>query len=492
MPLDTRYVALSYVWGQTPTFRLRRSNFEHLQTDGALDSILPELPRTISDAIALVSSLEERYLWVDTLCLIQDHQRDMKVGVELMNSIYQGSYLTIVAGSGPDAQGGLPGIASESRQTSQHIAQLNSKTKLALVHGIDWHLQRTVYNQRGWTFQELVLPRRSLIFINGQVHWRCMEANWCEETAADLLSHWLDPDDSNIRRVPELSEGNLSAWWAYQKLCENYSTRQLRYDGDAIRAVSGILRPLSAGLISGLVEGLPAYYLDVAMLFVSSNGKLRRRPEFASYSWADDFSQNPKNLFRWIEEKTWIRWHIWERTGTLGDVNCLDPYDSPSRVDRFADRHSNILTDDAVAKLKDIRVASSFPLASYASLSSSFPVPSLHGCWKEDYKPYSGAPLYGLDLINSQAEFDKLTSQIKNPTEWRHIYNWIAFRHYTNGDDAPTSYARDRDELDFEFRDPATSRIIGEKDGSDVRLKFIKHWIETLEKSDDPKMPEIQ
>ncbi|KAK7417089.1 hypothetical protein QQZ08_011748 [Neonectria magnoliae] len=213
----------------------------------------------------------------------------------------------------------------------------------------------------------------------------------------------------------------------------------------------------------------------------------------------DDSSQNPKNLFRWIEEKTWIRWHVWERTGTLENVNCLDAYDSPSRVDRFADRHSDLLTDDAVAKLKDIRIASSLPLATYASHSSSFPVPSFHG-WKEDYKPYSGTPLYALDLVNSQAELDKLTSQIKNPTEWRRIYNWMASRRYkvrrfrsiANGDEAPTSYARDRDELDFEFRDPATSHIIGEKDRSDVRLAFIKRWIETLEKGDGPKTPDIQ
>ncbi|KAL6404521.1 hypothetical protein AUP68_13914 [Ilyonectria robusta] len=513
MPLGTRYVALSYVWGKTPTFRLQRSNFEYLQTEGALDSILQELPRTISDAIAFMSSLEERYLWVDTLCLIQDHQRDMKVGVELMNSIYQGSYLTIVAGSGADAQAGLPGVASESRQTSQHTARLNPTTKLALVHSMDWHLQRTVYNQRGWTFQELVLPRRTLIFINNQVHWRCMEANWREDTAADLLSHWLDPDDSNISRVPESSDGNLSAWWAYQKLFENYSRRQLRYDGDAIRAVSGILRPLGAGLVSWLVEGLPAYYLDVALLFVSSNGKLRRRPEFASYSWAgwsggvlwprethqwlDDSSQNPKNLLRWVQEKTWIRWQVWKRSGSLEDVNCLDRYDGPSRIERFADRHSHLLTDETVAKMKETYVSLSLPLAIYASHSFAFPQPSFSS-WKEGCEQTSVAPLYALDLINGQAEFDKLVSQIKNSREWLLIYNWVACRSTKAqgrakllDDEGVTSCARDRDELDFEFRDPATSRITGEKPGIDRRLEYAKPWSEELRKKDDPTMPEL-
>jgi hypothetical protein len=63
---DTRYVALSYVWGRVTQLRLLMSNFDTLTTKGALshDGLGSQLPRTISDAKRLAASLGERYLWV--------------------------------------------------------------------------------------------------------------------------------------------------------------------------------------------------------------------------------------------------------------------------------------------------------------------------------------------------------------------------------------------------------------------------------------------
>jgi len=109
-PLDEKYVALSYVWGQLPMFSLRGENVDFLSEPGALERVRLYLPRTINDAIDFVRALGTRYLWVDSLCLIQDDPEDVRQGLCLMNSIYRGSYFTIVAASGGDANEGLPGI----------------------------------------------------------------------------------------------------------------------------------------------------------------------------------------------------------------------------------------------------------------------------------------------------------------------------------------------------------------------------------------------
>ncbi|KAM5352779.1 hypothetical protein ACJ41O_005501 [Fusarium nematophilum] len=514
MSLETRYVTLSYVWGQAPTFRLLKGNFELLQEEGSLDGIMSDLPRTITDAIDLVRSLGERYLWVDTLCLIQDHSRDLKVGIEIMNSVYQGSYFTIVAGSGTDAQAGIPGVRPGSRQISQHISPLNSRMKMAVTHSIDWHLQKTVYNQRGWTFQELVLPRRTLIFINDQVYFRCMEANWSEEAAADLLTHWVDPDDSNISRLPDSDVSNLEAWWAYQKLCENYSSRTLRYDGDALRAFSGVLRPLGAALTSWFADGLPVFYLDVALLFVSSDGTLRRRPGFASYSWAGwsgritwprethewpghDSRQAPDNLFCWLQEKTFIKWNVWKRrSGCLEEANCVDKYDDPDRIEAFVDRYSHLLTEEAAKTLRESR-GFDLPLAVMSPHGTGWPQP----CFREDGG--GGGGLYHLDLINGQAEFDKVTSRITNPQVWLILYNWIACRQSKvwnrkgrEIDGGPTNCTRDEDEIDFEFRDVAASKIqtvTGDKEdeSADGRIVFVKRSIDRMREGNAGAVPEM-
>ncbi|ROT39614.1 hypothetical protein SODALDRAFT_134324 [Sodiomyces alkalinus F11] len=93
--------------------------------------------------------------------------------VREMNSIYQGSYFTLVAGSGDNANSDLPGVRLHPRAPRQLVARINPDLKMAAVHGIDWHLRRSAYRERGWTLQELVLPRRTIIFINNPVYFSC-------------------------------------------------------------------------------------------------------------------------------------------------------------------------------------------------------------------------------------------------------------------------------------------------------------------------------
>lgn len=292
MPLETQYVTLSYVWGQMPVFKLNKDNLDMLMTPRSLEAIRDALPKTIKDAIDFVRAAGLRYLWVDALCLVQDHPEDVDSGIRLMSAIYHDSLFTLVAGSGTDANAGLPGVQTNSRNSPQTIVDIAPGLQMTATRSIDWNLSRSVYHKRGWTRQELVLPRRAVIFVNHTVSFRCQSANWSEETASDCAGRgdddsWLDPDDFNISRIPAPVEGAEAAWWAYQKLHEGYSRCQLRFDGDALRAVAGIARPLARGMDTCMLQGLPLRYLDNALLFTSSEGTMRRRPGFASYSWAD-------------------------------------------------------------------------------------------------------------------------------------------------------------------------------------------------------------
>jgi hypothetical protein len=63
---QTRYVALSYVWGKVDQLKLLMSNLTVLHTAGVFsrDKLGGRLPRTIADAIELTAALDERYLWV--------------------------------------------------------------------------------------------------------------------------------------------------------------------------------------------------------------------------------------------------------------------------------------------------------------------------------------------------------------------------------------------------------------------------------------------
>ena len=429
-------------------FKLLRSNRGFLESQGSLDTIRPRLPKTVNDAIDLVRNLGEQYLWVDALCLIQDDPDDVRLGIELMNSIYQGSFFTVVAGSGTDANSGLPGVSPGSRQSSQLIKELNPSLKMTILHSIDWHLARSTYNDRGWTLQELVLPRRTVIFINDQVYFRCQEANWSEDSCSDLWTHWIDSEDSNISRIPNHGESVITSFWAYQKLFEDYSKRKLRYDGDALRATAGISRPLAARMCTPMVEGLPGYYLDVGLLWISTHGNLRRRPEFASFSWAgwegeimwprenyiwvEDGRQtwDPLNLLKWFKQKTFVQWRMWEPSNLLEDL-AYEEYDKPSRLATFMRGFTQLFSKDALEELDESdKVRLRYTKCDYSSMLSLV--------FDDERAPNPSVGLKELDLLNSQVELERMWGNLEGRARMG-MQNWMASRSWSESP-ASTSY----------------------------------------------------
>jgi hypothetical protein len=146
-----RYVALSYVWGSVPTLSLVKNNMEALMSPGSLRSMRQHIPRTITDAMDLVSILGERYLWVDTLCLLQDDGDDMQAGIQTMDIIYERALLTIIAASGIDANAGLPGVHPSSRRSNQVIETVHAGVRMTVTYELDDHLKYSKYTSRGWT-----------------------------------------------------------------------------------------------------------------------------------------------------------------------------------------------------------------------------------------------------------------------------------------------------------------------------------------------------
>ncbi|KAE9366641.1 hypothetical protein N431DRAFT_445356 [Stipitochalara longipes BDJ] len=105
--------ALRYVWGSYPAIKLKIDNVEQFQQPGFLGAL--QLPQAITDASELASMLDTDYLWADTLCIIQDDDEDKKYQIGKMGSIYNSTFLTIVAASGDDSGAGLPGLWPNTR-----------------------------------------------------------------------------------------------------------------------------------------------------------------------------------------------------------------------------------------------------------------------------------------------------------------------------------------------------------------------------------------
>jgi hypothetical protein len=109
---NRRYAALSYVWGNIKMLQTRKENLTELQKKWALAHRHAEIPRVIKDAIVAVHGLRMRYLWVDTLCIVQDDEQNKYSQIAQMNIIYTHAWVTLVALHGRDANAALRGATT--------------------------------------------------------------------------------------------------------------------------------------------------------------------------------------------------------------------------------------------------------------------------------------------------------------------------------------------------------------------------------------------
>lgn len=83
-----RYIALSYCWGNTGQQAVTTTANFQARKHG-ID--IGELPQTFQDAILLARELQVRYLWIDSLCIIQDDENDWETEAPMMSQVYANS-----------------------------------------------------------------------------------------------------------------------------------------------------------------------------------------------------------------------------------------------------------------------------------------------------------------------------------------------------------------------------------------------------------------
>ncbi|CAI0645488.1 unnamed protein product [Colletotrichum noveboracense] len=290
-----KWVALSYVWGKRTFEVLKKDSLGSLRYPGALDPSW--IPDTILDAITVTRMIGERYLWTDSLCIIQDSPQDKATFIPLMDVIYGLASLTIVALSGEGAYDGLPGVRSSSRPPAEGPFFLNGVwlQKAPPLDGLGFtpaDRSRSRYMTRGWTFQEILLSRRLLIFTPEVVFWECQSATWREDANWEIL----DPHNRGLTlfrnsvfgfehegiHVPKADRESFNRM--YQSLVSDYGRRELTYDGDGLAAIEGILASIE--LTSGIsfTWGLPKPYLGVAVTWPTDNNTSRVRRRKATYT----------------------------------------------------------------------------------------------------------------------------------------------------------------------------------------------------------------
>lgn len=323
LPDGMRYLALSYVWGQTD------------QGNTSSDIIPRPAPKTIEDAIHVVKELGERYLWVDRFCIPNDAMKHLQI--QNMNRIYEQAVVTLAAVSSKDSCSGLAGV-SQLRATPQPSARVpKSKnilsfgkvrkrtereylTIISTMRHMNYHISSSVWATRGWTYQEAFLSRRCLFFTSEQVFFACRSLVHNETVAytsvlsserqvrklePNFFSHSPSSDFATRQYGPSRPAHNWNPDSIEASIAEHiqqYSARKLSYESDGLNAFRGILASLPVPSYFGVpclappqVGGPPrAYSIDLDLRFctgllwraLDNAGDRQRRENFPTWCWA--------------------------------------------------------------------------------------------------------------------------------------------------------------------------------------------------------------
>jgi hypothetical protein len=185
MPQKAEYLALSHPWGEetkvNPHFRTTTGNYkDHL-------GCVPEfsLPKTFLDAIKVTRALGVEYIWIDSICIVQEgRDGDFDEQAPYMQDIYSSASAVIAATSAVNMASGF--LEQEPHRVASVLSSgvgTDEKRRLyvsSLVDDFHNDVLGAHLNSRGWVFQERALGRRTIHFARNQTYWECGKCFRCE------------------------------------------------------------------------------------------------------------------------------------------------------------------------------------------------------------------------------------------------------------------------------------------------------------------------
>ncbi|KAI0412372.1 heterokaryon incompatibility protein-domain-containing protein [Xylaria grammica] len=287
-----KYIALSHSWGGHQPAKTVGSNL----VARCAGFPFSELPPTFRDAIAVAIQIDIRYIWIDSLCIVQDDPEDWKREAAMMGDVYLHSYLTIAATRAANSEAGFLGP-----RISTHTAELPSIALKVQDHPTQsiYACQRRSFtddvddgllNRRAWVLQERVLSPRTLHFTEHQVYWECWQYHQGEDLEYEYLGVMkkeaypvqLSPS-SLLCDAPRRSSELPRAWW---HISSEYSSLGLTFQTDKLVAISGLVQKLESQLHMTYMKGAWKELLHPSVLWSARAEDLEYLPLVGAPSWS--------------------------------------------------------------------------------------------------------------------------------------------------------------------------------------------------------------
>lgn len=255
--LPVAYAALSHRWSpETEAIILTTANLERRKQHGIAAD---DLPRVMHDAILALCRIGLSYVWIDSLCIVQDSKGDWQHEAGQMADVYSNAELTLSAAWVPDSGESLFCDRQDpSKFSNMDIGPVQADgTRPFFLRPLIPHFDADNLDQgwfyaeswplmdRGWVYQEQLLSRRTLYFTRHELVWICQEKHACE-------CGRLNKQVSAAPGEDELDDG-------WQTIVQTYSQRVLTKPSDRLPAIAGVAAKYAT--TASKTESPPGRYL---------------------------------------------------------------------------------------------------------------------------------------------------------------------------------------------------------------------------------------
>jgi hypothetical protein len=285
---DRTYACLSHRWDSSGrTIITEQATYEKHRNSLRFE----DLDLAYQETVHIMRQLAMRYLWIDSLCIIQDNTEDWEAESKTMAMVYNRAFFTLARQC--DSNTSLRCIPDLSHRVSDPFISPPIYARPVIRH--IWDRSAFLLSSRGWVYQERLLSPRTIHFSDQEIFWECYEISTCQcgievrygdfysrtipkichAEALCLKNRTLKPETSALRQ-------------RWRQIVEEYSRLYLTKPSDKLHAVQGCAEQIREYLAESYHFGLWQGDLmgDMAWTAIDPSPRPTCQHSTPTWSWA--------------------------------------------------------------------------------------------------------------------------------------------------------------------------------------------------------------